>query len=219
MHKMPVPFLKRRSFCAAALCEALFACGSREAQQASRPTSGLSEYRGPLVDPRKIPGDFMWQQRVSATHGESKGAFDAVIQKKAGELLVLGLTPMNTRGFSLTQRGTEIEYKQFVPFELPFSPASVLYDIHRAFFYNLLSPFPNSGTRHSTFEGERLTDEFSEGRLKSRLFENVSGSEEDLAIEYAPVGYSQGMPPEITTIDNRAYGYRLRVETTSTHAL
>lgn len=219
MHKMPVPLMRRRTFCVSALCELLFACGNPEARKATSPAPGLAEYRGPLVDPRKIPGDFMWQQRVSALHGETKGAFDAVVQKKAGELLVLGLTPMNTRGFSLTQRGSEIEYKQFVPFDLPFSPASVLYDIHRAFFYNLLSAFPTSGTRHSTFEAERLTDEFSQGRLLRRVFENVSGSEEDLTIEYAPVGYSLGMPPEITTIDNRAYGYRLRVETTSTHAL
>jgi hypothetical protein len=161
----------------------------------------------------------MWQQRVSATHGTKHGSFDAVVQKKQRELLVLGLTPMNTRGFSLRQQGSDIEYTQFVPFELPFAPASVLYDIHRAFFYNLLEAFPNSGTRHSTFEGEQLTDEFSEGRLIARRFANVSGSTQDLTIAYSPVGYARGVPPEITTIDNRAYGYRLVVETTSVQVL
>lgn len=208
----------RRTFCASAVCAPLIGCAGtgREPQQAS---GAPEEYRGPLVDPREIPGDFMWQQRVSATHGAKKGAFDAVVQKTGEELLVLGLTPMKTRGFSLTQRGTRIEYKQFVPFELPFTPSSVLYDIHRAFFYNLLGDFPTSGRRHSAFDGERLTDEFSEGRLMTRLFENVSGSTKDLTITYTPSGYVQGVPPAITTIDNRAYGYQLRVQTTSTQAL
>lgn len=223
------PLLSRRAFCTSALsssalsipalCGPLFGCAASREKEARETASPPGEYRGPLVDPKKIPGNFMWQQRVSATHGGRKGAFDAVVQKNDGELLVLGLTPMNTRGFSLTQRGTEFEYKQFVPFELPFSPASVLYDIHRAFFYNLLEDFPASGTRHSAFAGEALSDEFSQGRLMTRLFENVSGTAEHLKIEYSLPGYCQGVPPRITSIDNRAFGYQLQVKTTSVHAL
>lgn len=211
--------VSRRALCGTFVFAPLFGCAKNSQKKPESAASPQAEYRGPLVNPRDIPGDFMWQQRVTATHGESRGSFDAVVQKKGAELLVLGLTPMKTRGFSLTQRETDVEYKQFVPFELPFAPASVLYDIHRAFFYNLLGPFPTSGTRDSAFENERIKDEFVEGRLVARRFENVSDSGKELLIEYSPQGYVPKAPPEVTTIENLAYGYHLRVETTSAESL
>lgn len=206
--------ISRRTLCGAVLIP-LLGCASSRRSSPDGASHERREYRGPLVDPREIAGDFMWQQRVSARHSERRGAFDAVLQKRGDELLVLGLTPMNTRGFSLLQKGTTIEYKQFVPFELPFSPSSVLYDIHRAFFYNLLEPFQAEGTRVCAFENEKITDQFALGHLVKRRFENVSDSGDELIIEYASPGYAKQTPPRVTTIDNRAYGYHLRVETTS----
>ena len=187
--------------------------GPKEAPQAR------AEYRGPLVDPATIPGDFLWEQRVSAIHGEKKGAFDAVLQKRGAELLILGLTPMKTRGFALTQRNAEFEYKQFVPFELPFSPASILYDVHRCFFYELLGSFPSSGVRQGSFEQERLVDEFEGGHLIRRVFENVSDTSASITIEYSPPGYFQGVPPRTVSLKNGGYGYQLTVTTSTTRRL
>lgn len=211
--------VSRRTLCGTIFFTALASCAGSSQKRPNSASPARGAYRGPLVDPREIPGDFLWQQRVSATHGENRGAFDAVLQKKGAELLVLGLTPMNTRGFSLLQKGTSVEYKQFVPFELPFAPASVLYDIHRAFFYKLLGPFPGEGQRRASFENEQITDQFRAGRLVRRRFENVSDSGGELIIEYTPSGYALGSPPPLTAIENRAYGYHLRVETSSTVAL
>lgn len=208
-------FTSRRSLCVYAVLTSVPGCTVESSRRPSNTPKQLPEYRGPLVDPVEMRRDFMWQQRVSALHGDRKGAFDAVVQKQGPELLVLGLTPMKTRGFSLTQKGTNIEYKQFVPFELPFAPASVLYDIHRAFFYNLLAPFPEEGVIESRFDDESIRDQFSNGHLERRTFFRVSGTQEDLVIEYSGEGYAETTPPRVTTIDNRAYGYRLIVETTS----
>lgn len=189
----------------------------RNAEQApeSQGDPNLPPYEGPLVDPSQIPGDFAWEQRVSAFHGERKGAFDAVLQKDGGELLVLGLTPFRTRGFSLRQKGREFTYEQFVPFDLPFSPEAVLIDIHRAFFFELAGPFPEKGTRQHTYRNESIVDTFSGGRLMTREFSRVSGSDGKLLVEYTDPGYAPLTPPRTTRLDNRAYGYRLEVETSS----
>jgi hypothetical protein len=194
-------------------------CSRKSRDPSSAPLKARGEYRGPLVDPAEIPGDFLWEQRVSASHGQNKGAFDAVLQKRGAELLILGLTPMKTRGFTITQRGTDFEYKQFVPFELPFSPASVLYDVHRCFFFELLDGFPTSGSRKSTLEREVLTDDFMGGRLQRRTFENVADSGEQLTVRYGPPGYALGAPPRTVTLVNAAYGYQLTVTTTAVHQL
>src|SRR5690606_19478299 len=194
-------------------------CVRKPDGQESESSQRRGEYRGPLVDPTTIPGDFLWEQRVTAYHGERKGAFDAVVQKRGPELLILGLTPMKPRGFSLTQRRSEFTYKQYVPFELPFSPASVLYDVHRCFFHELLDSFPESGSRKRAFAKERLIDEFEGSRLTRRTYENVSGSGMPLTIQYGPPGYGQGVPPRIVSLNNKAYGYRLTVTTSATHQL
>ncbi len=203
----------RRSLCGYTALLFTSSCARRTSADAKDAADGRPVYRGPLVDPAEIPFDFMWQQRVAALHGDKGGAFDAVVQKRGAELLVLGLTPMKTRGFSLTQRGSDIEYEQFVPFELPFAPVSVLYDIHRAFFFELLVPFPEGGLRHTEFEAERVTDEFSRGHLKRRTFENVSNTEGSIVIEYSGDGFELPLPPPVTKLRNDAYGYSLEVET------
>lgn len=177
-------------------------------------------YRGPLVRPEEIPGDFLWQQRVSARHLDQEGAFNAVLQKQGRELLVLGLTPFGTRAFSLTQTGKKFKYKQYVPFELPFSPEAVLIDIHRTFFFGLeLGALPSSGQRASTWEGESMTDTFHGGHLIKRRFDNVSGVEKSILIAYSGRGYLPFEPSEKVVINNQAYGYTLTVETESTQPL
>jgi hypothetical protein len=216
-----VPVMGRRPLILLGLSVCLPGCRSKTPAKTGDEASPsqLPPYRGPLVPPEEIAADFVWQQRVSAFHGDSKGAFDAVVQKSGLELLVLGLSPFKTRGFALTQRGTSYEYEQFVPFDLPFSPEAVLFDIHRAFFFGLSGPFPDSGTRTSRFEGEAITDTFEHKHLVRRLFSPVSGTREDLVVTYDPPGYAPLTPPAMTKLENRAYEYRLEVETSSIQAL
>jgi hypothetical protein len=179
----------------------------------------MPDYEGPMVDPSEIPWDFLWRQRVSAKHGESKGAFDAVVQKKGDSLLVLGLTPFQTRGFSLTQKGTQIDYEQFVPFDLPFSPKSVLIDIHRSFFFGLLQDLPPDGVRRLDWKKEQVTDRIVSGSLISRTFLNVGGPGGRITLSYGKEGYRPGRPPPSVRLTNEPYGYELQVQTTETQRL
>jgi len=211
--------LPRRSILALGITATVSACSTSK-PKAQTPKKERPPYRGPLVRPENIPGDFLWQQRVSAKHADKSGAFDAVLQKQGAELLVLGLTPFGTRGFSLKQKGTHFEYEQYVPFELPFSPEAVLIDIHRTFFYALdEEALPNSGKREGSWESEALVDEFRKSRLVSRRYENVSGLSQPIEIAYSGTGYAPFEPPKKVTIKNRAYAYTLTVETESTQAL
>jgi hypothetical protein len=194
------------------------ACAPRR-ESKSAPDPVQPEYDGPMVDPREIPWDFLWRQRVSAKHGGSSGAFDAVVQKKGDTLLILGLTPFQTRGFSLTQNGTLFEYEQFVPFELPFSPKSVLIDIHRSFFFGLLEDLPPDGTRHLEWKNEHVADRVVSGRLRSRTFLNVGGPGGRITLSYGKEGYRPGTPPPLVLLTNEPYGYELQVRTTETQRL
>ena len=210
--------LNRREFTLAstgALMPLLASCAQASSTSAA-PTR--PDYTGPLVDPREIPGSFLWQQRVSARHGKKRGGFDAVLQKTASTLLVLGLTPFNTRAFSIEQRGLKFEYKQFVPFELPFSPESVLIDIHRCFFFGLTEETPKEGTRVTRWKTEILRDTFADGQLQERVFANVSSTGEDIVVTYDKP-YLPFAPPPNVELHNRAYGYVLRVETSSAQTL
>jgi hypothetical protein len=208
----------RRDFAHAAL--ALIGGGTWGCSPRPAPTPrALPPYTGPLVDPLHIPGSFLWEQRVTAYHDERSGGFDAVIQKQGDQLLVLGLTPMGTRGFSIRQQGQQFSYEQFVPFKLPFSPEAVLIDIHRAFFFALIERFPHQGTRVSSFKNERVRDVFLKNHLISRTFERVSGTSGQLTVSYSDKGYLGGSPPNLTSLHNEAYGYRLTVETRTTQEL
>jgi hypothetical protein len=206
--------LERRAFLGGAgalLLTTLAACRPKPSK--TEPQPELPPYTGPLVEPVRIPRDFVWRQRVHAFHGERDGAFDSVVQKDGEELLVVGLTPFGTRGFSLRQEGKHFTFEKYVPFELPFSPEAVLIDIHRAFFYELLSAFPSSGKRRAAFEAEVIEDTFAGGCLVSRVFSRVSRTRGSLVVTYSKPGYRNFEPPRMTTLENRAYGYRLEVET------
>lgn len=211
--------MNRRDLTALLASGLLGACSRPAPSEPSTPPH-LPPYTGPLVPPEEIPGNFLWQQRVTAKHAEKSGAFDAVLQKIDSELLVLGLTPFGTRGFSLTQRGTSFEYEQFVPFDLPFSPGAVLIDIHRTFFFELTGgPPTQEGKRKSRYRDEIMTDTWQDARLRQRVFEKVAGSEGSLKISYCCDGYAPLSPPKSVTIQNELYGYELTVETSAAQAI
>ena len=72
-------------------------------------------YPGELVDTSAMGVDFMARQRVTFIRGGRRETMSAVIQKKADEFLLVALTPVGSRAFVLTQRGTSFEVRSFVP--------------------------------------------------------------------------------------------------------
>jgi hypothetical protein len=62
-------------------------------------------------------------------------------------------------------------------------------------------------------------DEFRSGRLVRRTFSSISGTDGNLLVTYQLPGYAWLTPPATTSLDNRAYGYRLQIETSSVDPL
>ncbi len=201
------------------LLSAPLGCASNEKTTSQKaPHTKLPNYRGPRVAPNEISSDFMWQQRITARHAQSTTSFDAIVQKRKNQLLIVGLTPFNSRAFLIEQNGLQFKFEKFVPFDLPFAPEAILIDIHRCFFHLLVNNLPESGKRAGQWGEENIVDFFKGGALIKRTYLNVSGTGSALVVTY-PGGYTPFTPPPITILHNRAYGYQLKIETISSRLL
>lgn len=206
----------RRSLAALGLGCCLLAalgCGSHQG-----PATALraSDYPGRLVDPAQIPGDFLWQQSITATYRKPDGSegqqrFDAVVQKTAGVLSVVGLTPFGTRAFVLEQRGQDVSLRRFISGALPIPARFVLVDIHRTYFV------PADDPAAAARSGEFLSQRLESGGVSERVFRRRDGTPAgDIRIRYTPaLSQAPGRtgPPRRITLDNGWFGYRLVIET------
>lgn len=175
-----------------------------------------ASYPGTLRDPGSFPGDVMLRQYVSAEwgDGEQRG-FDAAFQKSGDQLVVLGLSPMGSVGFAITQRGAAVELRDTAHAELPLPPRFILLDAQRA-FYPWLPGLPGpraDGEHQAVVDGELVVEEWSGGRLQKRCFTRVDADPPGVI----SVDYYWGAPDRITptrvVLHNGWFGYRLTVET------
>ncbi|NRA36117.1 MAG: DUF3261 domain-containing protein [Polyangiaceae bacterium] len=159
----------------------------------------------------EIPENFMWEQDVTSVHGGQARSFRAVIQKTAGELDVLVLTPFGTRAFLIHQSGTEMRFTAFIQEEVAVSPEAILLDIHRAFFLAL----PNAtadGAHGGELNGHHVSELWRGGRLTRRSFACPSGASGNIAIQYSPAMLFPD-PPKTVELVNSCVGYQLRITT------
>lgn len=198
--------LLRRVICGLAL----LGCAS-PLQPTSPPawTSGA-----PLLASEKIRGDFSMRQRLSFRVGEhDKGAIDAVLQVHCGEVVVVALTPLGTRLFSIRQRGLSTEVEGVTSHPLAFAPLRVLLDVHRVYLYPVADPpLPDGG--HGVRVGSlKLVEQWRGGRLVRRTIPDRDGD----AVGRVVVTYEGGLsptevPPRVL-LRNELYGYELEIET------
>lgn len=194
-------------------------CGGAPPPSSSAPGEPAPRpYEGPVVDSRHIAGEFVWEQQITARYGVLSQSFGAVIQSADGELTVLGLTPFNTRAFSIEQNGYEFRFKNYVNRKLPFEPKSILIDIHRTFFVGVPAAARADGKHEQVLLGERRVDEWRGGRLWRRTFERLDDPGPRIEVDYGE-GYAPGAPPPRAVFKNGWYGYSLEVETTQVTAL
>jgi hypothetical protein len=113
------------------LCLAV-ACAAQSPTSRTGPTT--CDYPTQLSLPSSWPRDFLWRQHLVAAYRGQTHAFDAVLQKRGDELLLIGLTPFGTKAFVMQQAGREVRVTSLsVPMELPFPPRDVFNDISRAY--------------------------------------------------------------------------------------
>ncbi len=174
---------------------------------------------GVLHPPGEFPGAFLDRQTIAAKYGERTARFDAVLQKRGDELLLLGLTPFGSRAFTLKQTGLDVSFESYVPQDLPFPPRYILFDVQRVFFGASLvrSAAPPADGEHQTArDGEVVTEEWRGGRLERRRFRRVSGQPPgEIVIDYEGGMPPGGPPPAHIAFVNGWYGYRLDITTLS----
>jgi hypothetical protein len=171
--------------------------------------------RPELVSTREIPGSFLLRQQVEFRAGERSGSFEAVVQKRCDELVVIGFTPFGQRAFSVRQRGTEVDAEVHVPGAWPFPPEYILLDIHRAYLVPLPTHPPEGGVRETRYGSESLSERWAAGRLTARRFRSGDdGQEAGVVIRYGGEAARVDTPGEVF-IENRELGYEIEVSTLS----
>jgi hypothetical protein len=201
------------------------ACATaRAGRQTFRTDETPDGYSGVLHDPREWPDNFTVRQSIAISgkrEGRTvEGQLDAVMQKQDDTLVIVALGPMNSRAFTLTQRGRTVE---FVPSaagpELPFPPRYILVDVHRVFFYPPL-PGAGQGVVRGRRDGEEVEERWEGGELRSRRFTRPgSGLTGAVRVEYGPGCRVERCHPDSVTLRNEWFGYTLAITNQEYEAL
>jgi len=195
---------------------ALSSCGGGQRP----PPRPAPRYPGGLVAPAALrsPGAlgdaFALEQRVRTEYTDGAREFRAVLQRRGGELLLVGLGPHGGRGFVLTQTAAGVDFESHLPEALPFPPEFMLQDIQRVWFRGLSGPLPD-GLHRETNDGEEVVERWRGGRLLERTFRRLDGDPPgDLRATYEG-GLGGDAPPEVVRFDNGWLGYTLVLTTLS----
>jgi hypothetical protein len=191
---------------AAALIVLGLACASVDPQPET-----TTEPVATLVPTTEISGNFLMRQHLTFEAGDDRGSFEALVQKRCDELIIVGLTPFGSRAFTIRQHGIDVEVETHVDVAWPFPPRHILLEIHRVFLLPLATPPPPDGVHESRWGGEIVSERWISGDLRERRFRRTDGEPpEEVVVTYAD-GASAGHPPTRVHVDNRRFGYALDV--------
>lgn len=155
-----------------------------------------------------MPGDAMWRQQVEATARKQPArSFDAVVQKRGDQLLMLALAPTGQKLFAARLDGRRVSSETFpgAP-TIRIDPARMLLDFQRAFFpVDADVDAPADGVRRVRLRGETVVETFAAGRLVERRFGSVS-------VRYSDWSADGTLPRRVHLADRRT-GYELRITT------
>jgi len=204
----------RALLCVLALCAA---CSATPRAEPPPLTEDMYPWR--LQPPSALPGDFLWQQRLTAhVHGEEH-SLKAVLQKQGNHLVLIGLTPFGTKAFVLDQLDMTVTFQSLVDRKLPFPPRFVLNDVQRCYL-PLGDPAsqPRDGEERVMLDGEELVQVFVNGHLSERRFRRLDakppGELRVLYRNWTPAGVAQDV-----VLDNRWFGYSMDITTLSAKTL
>ena len=183
------------------------------------PTNAPSEYPGVLHDPKTLTQNFMVGQSLTIhTMRDGKpvdAELDAVLQKQGDTLLIVGFGPMHVKAFTLTQRGDQIEFVQFMGPQLPFSPRNIVVDVHRVYFKRLPAPSDPkySGVQRGTLDGEQVEETWQDGQLRGSIFTRPTETalKGAIRVERGPGCAPSFCEPESATLANEWFGYTLSI--------
>lgn len=122
----------KRAF--AVVSVAIAAAGCQTLRLAFHAPPVLPECPGELVPTGRISGNFVWRERVRVSGGDVDATFDVVVEKRAGQLVLVGFNEFGAKVFSVVQRGVELEVQRHLGRATPVPPENLLRDLHRAHF-------------------------------------------------------------------------------------
>jgi hypothetical protein len=157
--------------------------------------------------------DVVIEQHVQANKDGRTGGFDAVLQKRGGELVLVGLGPLGVRAFAIRQEGGEVRYEQRLGPEFPFPPRNVLVDVHRAFFKRLAlaTLSPREGIFSGPLDGEEVIESWRAAELAERRFVR-QGRDGAVRVLYGPGCGEDRCEPATVRLVNEWFGYELLIE-------
>jgi len=179
---------------------------------------------GELWPPARLAHDVMLEQHLVARwdgpDGPGEERFDAVVQKRGDELVVVGLSPLGQVGFTIRWDGTDVDFANPSERALPFPPRLILLDVQRVFYPWLDGPPPEGDCeRRGAGAGERVVETWTAGRLTERRFVRLDEPERGaILVRYDWDGGDEWGDAERehaprATLSNGRHGYELAIET------
>ncbi len=157
---------------------------------------------------------FMLRQHVTARYRNREDGFDAVLQKRMGELTLVGLGPMGTVGFAVTLTDAGITLRNDSGRDVPFEPSYILADVQRVFYPWLDGAAPDDGSRDGIHDDLAVTERYAGGRLVERRFTRIAEPERgDVVITYEGWTAENPIAPARVVLVNGWYGYTLEIDT------
>lgn len=139
-----------------------------------------------------------------------RAAFDAVVQYDGDRLVVLGLTPMGTKAFSIVQQGSALEVTPTDSAALPAPPEAILRDIHAGYFDPPDAALADGWHRRSGRFGS-VWEQWSAGRLHVRVWGRKRDTQAD-RLRFIG-GLAPGELPRDLEFDHPRLSLRLEIHT------
>lgn len=179
------------------------------------PASDLAEPKTALlVSSDALGPPFLARQKVVVRRGESTESFEAAVQVHGGKLVLVAMTPMGIKLFTVVQQGQAVQATTSAGLQLPFSPEHVLVDVHRAYFAAIPSAPRADGVHALRVADETLEETWAAGRLERRAFFPGGGGKPTVTVDYGRgLAPGQAWPPTTVLTDLRR-GYTLEILTT-----
>jgi hypothetical protein len=157
--------------------------------------------------------DFTVRQHVEASSHGRGGGFDAVLQKKGGTLVVVGLVA-GIRAFVLKEEGEQITFEQSLGPKMPFPPSYAIIDVHRVYWKALPRDpsTPPSGAFEGELEGEHVREVWSNGEITLRQFSRPGELEGSVRVTFGPGCTATLCRPKTVRIENEWFGYTVAIE-------
>jgi hypothetical protein len=175
-------------------------------------TRAIPDCEGPIASTDAIEGDFILQQRLRVRTDDLDFPLRVVLQKRDGELALIGINPFGAKLFTLVQRGMETEVDALPPAALAVPPLNLLRDLHRVLFLSAPPPASGEGESVGALAAEEIVELWSGGAIVSREF--LSEGRAPVRLEF-----SREEGRQRVLLQNPHCGYRLELHSISAQTL